>query len=223
MEHVLADHENEALLREIDEELRQDKALQIWQSYSKVLIAAAVVIVSSVAGYKFWSSQELQAREAAGTQFTEANQKASANESEDALKAFQTLADEGGGYGLLASFQAATLLHQQGDIDGATAVYRGIESDTSHEKIYRDLAILLEANMMLDNDGADLAAQKERLAPLEQTDNPLRFSAREAAALIALKQGDKAAAIEVYKALAEDAVTPDRLRGRAQEMLAALD
>jgi hypothetical protein len=46
--------------------------------------------------------------------------------------------------------------------------------------------------------------------------------ATEGLAMEALKKGDMAKASDLYKKLSDDATTPEAMRGRATEMLAAL-
>jgi hypothetical protein len=46
------------IFREIDEELRQEKYEKLWQRYGKLIIAAAVVLILSVASYKGWEQYQ---------------------------------------------------------------------------------------------------------------------------------------------------------------------
>lgn len=41
------------IFREIDEEIRQDRALAVWNKYQNVIIAVAVLIVVAAGGWKF--------------------------------------------------------------------------------------------------------------------------------------------------------------------------
>jgi hypothetical protein len=61
-----------------------------------------------------------------------------------------------------------------------------------------------------------------RLAPLTGVDNPWRPTALELTALARLKAGDRKAALDLYKGLADDLTAPRSLRARAAEMAAAL-
>ena len=47
------------LFQEIDDELRQDKASRLWRVYGKYVVAAAIVVIISVGGYKFWQQKQL--------------------------------------------------------------------------------------------------------------------------------------------------------------------
>ncbi len=61
-----------------------------------------------------------------------------------------------------------------------------------------------------------------RLAPLTAAGSPWRPTALELTAAAQLKLGDKKAALEIYKGLADDLTAPRSLRARAAEMAAAL-
>lgn len=47
----MADH-TDSFMREVEEELRREQFLRIWQSYGTYLVAAAVLLVLAVGGYK---------------------------------------------------------------------------------------------------------------------------------------------------------------------------
>ena len=52
--------------------------------------------------------------------------------------------------------------------------------------------------------------------------NPWRPSAIELTAIARLQSGDKSGALDLFKSLADDPATPQGLRARAAEMVAAL-
>ncbi len=63
---------------------------------------------------------------------------------------------------------------------------------------------------------------RARLQPLAADSQPFRSSARELLALIALGEGDTAAARDLYTKISDDREAPAGLRQRATQMLAAL-
>jgi hypothetical protein len=207
--------EQDSLFREIDEDLRQENLAKLWKKYGNAVIGAALALVLGVAGYKSWQSYEQNRRAEAAAAFIAAQSKAQSGETEAARKAMASLeSDAPDGYALLARFQVAQLLAQDGDRAGATAAYRAIAGDSATPKLYRDLAEVLGALVVLDD--ADPADIRLRMAPLIGDDSPWRFTAREVTALAALRAGDAAQARELYAGLAADAATPTSLRQRAQ-------
>jgi len=212
----------EGILREIDEELRQDQFALLWKKYGKFFLGVAAIIIATVAGYKGWESYDISSRGQQGERFAASlrlAQEGDEQEALDALKAFS--AEAGTGYQMLSGFKAAALMADQGDAAGATAAYDKLADDNSLQSVYRDLAVLLGAVQRL-NAGEDAAALTTRLAPLSADNNPWRHSARELMAVLADQSGDKTKARELFKALSEDQAAPQGIRQRAGEMLAAL-
>lgn len=218
----MAEPIEEGILREIDEELRQDQFALLWKKYGKFFLGVAAIIIATVAGYKGWENYDISSRGQQGERFAASlrlAQEGNEQEALDALKAFS--AEAGTGYQMLSGFKAAALMADQGDAAGATAAYDKLVDDNSLQSVYRDLAVLLGAVQRL-NAGEDTVALTTRLAPLSADDNPWRHSARELMAVLADQSGDKTKARELFKALSEDQAAPQGIRQRAGEMLAAL-
>lgn len=218
----MAEPVESGLFREIDEELRQEKYAKLWKQYGKLIIAGALILVVGVAGFKGWETYDLQKRTQDGEKFAAALALADNGNSETALQALSKLAEDGGsGYALLARFRAAAILAGDGRQEEAASAYEALAGDSGIDVIYRDMAVVLAALNRLDT--ADPAELNASLAPLTADDNPWRHSAKELSAIIAQKAGDKATAKELLQGLSSDATAPEGIRGRAAEMLAALD
>jgi hypothetical protein len=218
----LADPTESSLLREIDEELRQERLKKLWQRHGWAVAVAALAVVAAVAGYQGWRAYDLKARREAGERLAAAQALAERAQPEVAAAAFAELArDAGSGYALLARFQEAALLARSGDRAGAAARYRALAEGAGGDALYRDLAVLLGA--MHEAGMADPALLAERIEPLTRPGNPWRHSARELAAALAEMKGERQRAKELYAALGADAEAPESLRRRADEMLEILE
>lgn len=217
----MADHAQDGLLREIDEELRQEHYAKLWKRYGSYVIAATVVLVVGVAGFQIWRAQDTKARRANSEAYTLAERLIRQGKPDEAAAAFAALAaDARSGYALLARFQEAAVRANQDKAQEAAAIYREIAADTSLPQIYRNEAIVLGAFQELDT--ADPAALEARVTPLSGGDSPWRHSVREITGLIALRSGDRDKARETFRALSQDATAPAAIRNRAGEMLAIL-
>jgi hypothetical protein len=209
------------LLREIDEELRQEKYAKLWQQYGKYIIAAAFALILGVAGFKGWQAYDLQQRTEDGEKFAAALSLTDTEQTGLALEALSGLAQDGGsGYALLARFRTAALLGEDNRRQEAADAYLALADDSGIDVIYRDMAAILWALNQLDN--GDAAGLNSRLAPLTADDNPWRHSAKELTAVLALRAGDTDKARDLLQGLSSDATAPQGIRGRAAEMLAAL-
>src|SRR5580704_7571236 len=76
------------IFREVDEEVRRERAVQIWQKYQAFFIVAAVLIIAGTAAWRFYVYHTGQQAEAAGHSYEAALQLVSANKLTDAEAAF---------------------------------------------------------------------------------------------------------------------------------------
>ena len=84
--------DDDFLLREIDEELQQEKYSELWKVYGNYIIAVILVIVLGVGGYQGWRSYDLSARHEQSVRFAAA-MNAIAEKPEDARKTFAKIAE----------------------------------------------------------------------------------------------------------------------------------
>ena len=208
------------IFREIDEELRRDNLLKLWSRYGRYIIAIAVLALAIAGGIVGWREHQLNERRAQSTRYAGALSLVRDGKEADAAKVFAAIAQEGGGYGVLASFEEAALLAKTGDHAAAAVAYDHIAASGELDPSLRGLAVLL--SVMQSMPEANSHSTIERLAPLTAGDNPWRPTAIELTALARLKSGDKSGALELYKSLADDLAAPPTLRARAAEMAAAL-
>ena len=208
------------IFREIEEELRRDNLLKLWQRYGKYVIAAAVLALLIIGGVVAWREHEASERRAQGQRYSNALALVREGKDGEAAKVFAQLAREGGGYSLLAAFEEAGLLAKTGDRKGSIAAYDRIASAPGIDPEFRDLAVLLSATQLLAD--GDAGAAIEHLQKLTANGNPWRASALDLTAAAKLKAGDRSGALAIYKELTDDLSAPQGLRARAAEMAAAL-
>jgi hypothetical protein len=207
------------IFREIDEELRRDNLLKLWKRYGKYVIAAVVVGVAIAVAIWWWLGHQASERRAQSGRYTQALSLTEANGAE-AAKLFAALSEEGGGYSVLATFEAAELLAKNGDRKAAVEAYDHIAASNAFDREFRDLATLLAAMHALAED--DPKAVIDRVQSLTESGSPWRASALDLIAAAKLKAGDRGGAVDIYKKLADDLTAPQRLRARAAELAAAL-
>ena len=216
----MADNTDDHLFEEIEEDLRAERYAKLWQRYGKFVIAGFVFLVIGVAGYQAWQSYDQKVRSEQSDKFSAAAKLLAEKKPAAAQKAFASLAiDARDGYRLLAKLRQAALLAENGDKAGAQKVYDSIAADNGLDQMYRDLATLLSVLVSLDT--GDATALLTRLAPLTKDDNPWRFSAKEATALLKLRSGNRKQAYDLLNALSKDAAAPRGVRARAAELSAA--
>ncbi|MFN4281449.1 MAG: tetratricopeptide repeat protein [Alphaproteobacteria bacterium] len=212
-------------IQEIEEDIRRDRQMALWNKYGRYAVAVALVTIIAVAAALFWRQYAARERLQDGLNYMAALELAggqldpSAAVPDAAIAALRDLAGGGSaGYAALARLQEAALLSRLGKADEAAAIYQSLANDSRADKAFRDLALVLLALRQIDAaEPNDLAA---RLAPLTAAGNPWRYSALEMTGLLAARAGDIAKAKDAYTTLADDPGTPRQMRVRAAEMLA---
>ncbi|HMA14087.1 MAG: tetratricopeptide repeat protein [Bacteroidota bacterium] len=209
------------IFKEVEEDLRRDKAAEWWKKYSLFIYAAAAVVVVGVAGYQGWRSYDLKLRGERSDAYAGALAAAAGGDAEEARRALAALSDPAGsGYGLLAALSEANLAVEAGDLEKADAIWRALAQNDGAGAALSDLAALYGV-MRRMNDG-DPAALRGELATLSAPEAPYRFSALELLAALALREGDSAAAREHLTQITDDPAAPSGSRSRAAELLASL-
>ena len=206
------------LFREIDEEIRHDRALEIWKKYSGYFIAAALLIVAGTAGYRIYAHFEAQKAQALGLRFQVALEASVAGRSEDAAKEFQAIAAEGAkGYAILARFRAAADL---GAVNKPEAIklYDALAADGGLPLVLQGLARLRAATLVVDD--ASFDELKARVEPLLPQGSPWAGLARELLGTKKLAANDYQAAGEYFDAIITDDAASDSVKQRATMLLA---
>ena len=208
------------IFREIDEELRRDNLLKLWSRYGRYIVAIAVLALVVAGAIVAWRDHQLSERRGQSTRYAGALTLARDGKESDAAKVFAAIANESGGYAVLASFEEAGLLAKSGDHEAAAAAYDRIAAGNDLDPNFHGLAVLLSVMQRMPE--TDPHTTIDRLEPLIASGNPWRPSAIELMALARLQSGDKSGALDLFKSLADDQATPQNLRARAAEMAVAL-
>ena len=201
-------------IREVDEEYRRDRIMEIWKRYSGVIVGLIILVVAAVGGWRYWQHTERQRAEAAAVRYEDGLRLAREGKSEEAERALAALAkDAPQGYQMLSRFRLAAELGRQNAEDGAKA-YDALAGEARVEPVMQDLARLRAAMLRLDT--ADAAPVQPSLERLAAPTNVWRHTARELLGLSAMKRGDHDAAGRWFDQIAADRDTPQGLRGRLE-------
>jgi len=207
------------IFHEIDEEVRRERLAQIWQRYSILIIAACVLLIAGVGGWRGYVWYMAREAAAAGAQFEAAATLAEQGKTDEAQAAFAKIAAEApGGYATLARFRAAAELAPS-KRDEAVKAYDALAADAALSPLWQDLAAVRAALLLVDT--AQLTDMQRRLEPLADSGRAYRHSARDLLALAAWRAKDAALAKKYLDMIAGDAETPPGIRSRA-DVLAAL-
>lgn len=212
---------NEAFLREVDEELRRDRLAGFWTRWGLPIAGAVVLGLALFGGWLYWQHRQLQAAGVEGEKLDAAYRALGAN---DAAKAQAPLAElaksDRDGYRAMARFTQGDILLQKQDLRGAAAKFGEIAADASLAQPFRDLALVRQTAAQYDT--LDPRTVVERLRPLAVAGNPWFGSAGEMVAVAQLRIGRRDLAGRMFGQIAREADAPDSIRQRAVQMAGVL-
>lgn len=208
---------DDSFIREVNEEIRSDRAKALWDRFGPMLIAAAVLVVLGTAafvGYRYWDASRANR---SGDAFSQALKLANQGKQDEALAALSQLEKDGyGAYPLLARMRAATVKVDKGDFAGAVKDFDDVSADGAIPAALRDMARLRAGLILVDN--GSYADVSSRVEALTADTSPLRHTAREALGLAAWKEGKSKDALKLFEQISADEGAPGNARQRASMM-----
>jgi len=204
------------LFDEVDEDVRRDQLKKLWEKYSLLIIAVAILIVASVGGWRGYQYLEAKKAAEAGAAFDKATELSEANKHAEAEAAFADLAAKAPfGYRVLARLRMAAEVASR-DPQAAAKLFDEIAADRSVGVAERDLARIRAAQLLLES--TSYPNMKTRLEASAAPGATFRHTARELLALSAWRANDATAARQWLDMIANDGETPPSLRSRAEAL-----
>ena len=213
--------EDDVLIREIDEAVRQDDALEFLRNHGTKLLGAIVVLIAGLGGYLLWDHTREQALEEQSETIVAALDYVGQNDLKTAGEKVAPLIAEGspGARTAARMLQAGAAL-EAGEVDKAAELYRAVSADAEAPAALRDLARIREVAARYDSmKPAEVIAA---LQPLAEPGNAWFGSAGELVAMAHLEAGNRAEAGRLFAAIAKDEEQPETLRSRARQMAGLL-
>ncbi|MBX9927008.1 MAG: tetratricopeptide repeat protein [Hyphomicrobiaceae bacterium] len=206
---------NDALLRELSDEMRADTYKKLWETYKLPIIAAIVAIPLGTFGWQIYDGQRRAAAEAAGARFESARRLLVENKTADADKAFAALSAEGpAGYAALARLHTAAALVKADKKAEAVVVFDDLGADTAVGSTISDFAKLQAASLRLG--AADWTEMQNRLTHVMDEKSAYQNLAREIYGLAAIKAGKVEDARKAFLLVLGDAKSSQFQRERVQ-------
>ncbi len=206
---------DELLIREVDEEVRQEEYKKLWDRHGTKLMAVALAAVLAVAGFEGWKYYQRTEAEKASVVYLEAVQKAGDGKFDDALAALAAV--KHAGFKQLGKFREAAVLAEKGDTAKAVAAYDVVIADAATDPVLADLARIRQGYLLVDTATPDELLLKLRTFDAEG--NPWRHAAREIFALSAFRVKDFTMADRFANQIYADAEAPQSIKQRAQVMV----
>jgi hypothetical protein len=218
---ALTPQNDEAFLREVDEELRRDQLGSLWRRYGIIAIVLLVLGLAALAGFLWWQSEQQKKAGRDGELLTQAiTDLVEGKDAGVAAKLDTLAASPRDGYRAAAKLTKAAMAGEKGDLKAAVAQYKLVVDDAELPQPFRDLARLRQTALEFDTLPPDTVV--ERLKPLAVAGNPWFGSAGEMVAVAYMKMNKPELAGPLFAAIAKDEQVPETIRGRAVRLAGVL-
>lgn len=211
---------NEAFLREVDEAVRQDRMIGIWQRFGRWIVIAVVVGLAAFGGWLWWDHHSKQVSGETAEKAQDVLRSAATGQAPDAAALAVLKGASQPGYRAAALLTEAGVTAQKGDVAKAIALYGAIAANGDIAQPYRDLATVRKVALGFEQ--MQPQAVIDALKPLAVAGNPWFGSAGEMSAIAYMKMGKKDVAGAVFAAIAKDKTVPATVRSRARQMAGLL-
>jgi len=208
------------LFDEVNEDVRREQLKQLWDRYSVYIVAAALLVIAAVGGWRGYQYLEAKKAAEASVAFNKAVDLSEQSKHTEAEAAFNSLAATApSGYRQLARLRAASEVASR-DPQAAVKLYDDIATDRSVSTLDQELAKVRAAQLLVDTSGyPDLLTRLESETVPTAT---FRHTARELLALAAWRANDMTSARKWLDMIANDGETPPGMRSRAEALQALL-
>lgn len=212
--------QDDILMREIDEAVRQDDMAAFARTYGRPLLGLLVAGIVAFGGYLLWQTRQESALEKQSEELVTALDRLESGN----LKGAADLAAKMDGDGP-AAHAAALLLQagvalEQGKTQEAGKLFQQVANDDNAPPAMRDLAILRDVSARYDTMKPDEVIAQ--LKPLAVPGKPWFGSAGELLAMAYLDKGDKKQAGTLLGEIAKNEDVPETLRSRTRQMAGLL-
>lgn len=212
--------QEDVLMREVDDAVRQDQYADFAQRYGKPLIGAVVLGLVAFGGYLFWDHRQEAALERESETLVAALDQLQAGNLGSASERLEPLVVQEGGAATQAALLKAGIAMEQGRAQDAATIYAQVAADGDVPQLVRDLATVREIAATFDSrEAGEVVA---RLKPMAVPGHAYFGSAGELLAMAYLEQGKRQEAGALFASIAKDETQPDSLRSRARQMAGVL-
>lgn len=217
---ALTPTENEAFLREVDDNLRRDQMTALARRWGILIGGLVIVALIALAAFLWWRNHRAEQAGLEGEQLAQVLSDVEIGRAQPTDPRLTALASSPrDGYRAMARLTQAGIIAKTDPVAAATN-YDAIAKDTALPQAIRDLALVRATTIRFDTlPPADVVA---RMKPLTTPNAAWFGSAGELTAMAYLKMNRRDLAGPLFAAIARDTNVPAGLRGRAAGMATSL-
>ena len=211
---------SEEFIREVDEELQEERYAKIWRKIGPYVISLAIGIVLFTSGVVFWNNYTEDKKQKLGDDFTAAVELIKEEDFDTALIALERITDKASdGYVTIAKMKKASILIQKKQILEGLEIYEDLEK-TAFDQSFKDMSTILFVLNAIDHKPSDILLDKiERLTE----NSSWKYSALELKGFILLNDQKFAESKKTFNTIIEMGNAPTTLASRARDMVDFLE
>ena len=211
---------SEEFIREVDEELQEERYAKIWRKIGPYVISLAIGIVLFTSGVVFWNNYTEDKKQKLGDDFTAAVELIKEEDFDTALIALERITDKASdGYVTIAKMKKASILIQKKQILEGLEIYEDLEK-TAFDQSFKDMSTILFVLNAIDHKPSDILLDKiERLTE----NSSWKYSALELKGFILLNDKKFAESKKTFNTIIEMGNAPTTLASRARDMVDFLE
>jgi hypothetical protein len=218
---ALTPQNNDAFMREVNEEVRRDQLIGFWTRWGRWLVVLIVVGLIALGGWMYWQHRQTVKAGEQGVAYSQALDALAAGRTAEAKAPLAELAkSDVQGYRAMSRFLEGDMLLQANNLKGAAAKFGEIAADTSLAQPYRDLALIRQTSAEYDSLKPEQVI--ERLRGLATKESPWFGSAGEMVGVAYIRQNKRAEAGKLFGEIAGTESVPETIRQRAVQLAGLL-
>ena len=207
---------SEEFIREVDEEIKEERQMQLWKKLAPYFIALASAIILITISIVGWQTYSKKQKESLGDDFSAAVELIQEQDTDAALLALEKVASSSSdGYITLAKMKQASILISDGKIDDGLKLYQDLEN-TAVDSSFRDISTLFYVLNAMDHKSVDFLMKK---LDKFSDNNPWSATANELRAFLFLKDGNINDAKKMFEKISKRQDVPRDIKGRSNDML----
>jgi hypothetical protein len=214
-------NDGETFLREVDEELRKERASQVFARYGWWIIAGVVLMLAAIGGFFWWQNYRAERAGAQGEALLNVLDAMEGGNRSAAAARIDELAESSiPGYRAAALFARANSQVAANNTAAAIATYAAIAGNEDFAEPYRHAALVRQTALEFDR----LPPQQviQRLSSLARPGQPFFGAAGEMVGVAHLRMNRPDLAGPLFGRIGRDETVPPSIRTRAIQMAGSL-
>ena len=215
-------NDGEVFLREVDEELRKERAAQVVTRYGWWIVAGIVLLIAAIGGFFWWQNYRAERATEQGDALLNVLDAMEGGGGGNAVAArIDALAESSAaGYRAAALFSRANRQIAANNVAAAVATYSAIAGNEDFAEPYRHAALVRQTALEFDR----LPPQQvvHRLTPLARPGQPFFGAAGEMVGVAYLRMNRPDLAGPLFGRIGRDETVPASIRSRAIQMAGSL-